>query len=45
MVRTWRSPGRAASGRFDRLLLGSIARTVLTQFEGSVLIMREPVKG
>lgn len=34
--------GSRGLGTLDRLLLGSVARNVLTHFGGSVLIMREP---
>lgn len=34
--------GSRGLGALDRLLLGSVARSVLTHFGGSVLIMREP---
>lgn len=33
--------GSRGLGTLDRLLLGSVARSVLTHFEGSVLVMRE----
>lgn len=33
--------GSRGLGALDRLLLGSVARNVLTHFEGSVLVMRE----
>jgi nucleotide-binding universal stress UspA family protein len=33
--------GSRGLGALDRLLLGSVARNVLTHFDGSVLIMRE----
>jgi nucleotide-binding universal stress UspA family protein len=33
--------GSRGLGALDRLLLGSVARNVLTHFAGSVLIMRE----
>ena len=35
--------GSRGLGALDRLLLGSVARNVLTHFDGSVLVMREPV--
>ena len=34
--------GSRGLGALDRLLLGSVARNVLTHFGGSVLVMREP---
>ena len=37
--------GSRGLGALDRLLLGSVARNVLTHFDGSVLVMREAAPG
>jgi nucleotide-binding universal stress UspA family protein len=37
--------GSRGLGALDRLLLGSVARNVLTHFDGSVLVMREDAPG